>query len=304
MGQKRGTNWTEEELVLLADNYDRGALYCSSILNRSIKAIRKRANDIGLSKVSNKAEYNKHNLVVIISECYSLSEVINRLGLRNAGGNFNTIKKYIKLYNIDTTHFTSAENRLEGLKNYKDRYIKLSNDNLFIENSKSSRSSVKNRIYKENLLPILCVMCGQDELWRGQKMSLILDHINGISNDHRLSNLRLLCPNCNATLDTHCGKHKTTKNAILILENNEVKIKKREKVDKRKLNRNIYNEEQEKYINDILNSGIDFSKHGWVNKVAPIINKSYGKVNIWMKRFMPDFYESSCFKRKRKINYD
>lgn len=82
MGQKRGTKWTEEELVLLADNYDRGALYCSSILNRSIKAIRKRANDIGLSKVSNKAEYNKHNLVVIISECYSLSEVINRLGLR------------------------------------------------------------------------------------------------------------------------------------------------------------------------------------------------------------------------------
>ena len=35
-------------------------------------------------------------------------------------------------------------------------------------------------------------------------MSLILDHINGVNNDNRLENLRIVCPNCNATLDTHC----------------------------------------------------------------------------------------------------
>ncbi len=38
-------------------------------------------------------------------------------------------------------------------------------------------------------------------------MSLVLDHINGISNDHRLENLRIVCPNCAATLDTHCGRN-------------------------------------------------------------------------------------------------
>jgi Zn-finger nucleic acid-binding protein len=38
-------------------------------------------------------------------------------------------------------------------------------------------------------------------------MSLILDHINGVSDDHRLENLRMLCPNCNATLETHCGRN-------------------------------------------------------------------------------------------------
>jgi predicted RNA-binding Zn-ribbon protein involved in translation (DUF1610 family) len=37
-------------------------------------------------------------------------------------------------------------------------------------------------------------------------MSLILDHINGVANDNRLENLRIVCPNCNATLDTHCGR--------------------------------------------------------------------------------------------------
>ena len=36
-------------------------------------------------------------------------------------------------------------------------------------------------------------------------MALILDHINGVADDNRLENLQIVCPNCAATLDTHCG---------------------------------------------------------------------------------------------------
>ena len=43
-------------------------------------------------------------------------------------------------------------------------------------------------------------------MWLGRPMSLILDHINGVSDDNRLENLRIVCPNCAATLDTHCGR--------------------------------------------------------------------------------------------------
>ncbi len=38
-------------------------------------------------------------------------------------------------------------------------------------------------------------------------MSLILDHVNGVPNDNRLENLRIVCPNCAATFDTHCGRN-------------------------------------------------------------------------------------------------
>ena len=56
--------------------------------------------------------------------------------------------------------------------------------------------------------------------------------------------------------------------------------------------------ENKKYVELIINSDIDFSKFGWVSKVSEIINQKPQKVNSWMKRMMPEFYENSCFKRR------
>jgi hypothetical protein len=44
------------------------------------------------------------------------------------------------------------------------------------------------------------------EIWQGRRMSLILDHSNGVADENRLTNLRIVCPNCAPTLDTHCGR--------------------------------------------------------------------------------------------------
>jgi len=68
------------------------------------------------------------------------------------------------------------------------------------------RKNVKRRLLAEGLKEPRCELCSQGEIWRGRPISMILDHINGVRDDHRLENLRMVCPNCAATLDTHCGR--------------------------------------------------------------------------------------------------
>ena len=150
-----------------------------------------------------KINWSKDVLEPIFEKSSSQKEVLEKLGLRSAGGNFNTLRKYIKKYNLDTSHF---------IKNYevvKELSIKnkISLEKILVEKSNYCRNNLKNRLYKEGLKERKCELCGQDENWNGKKMSLILDHINGIYNDNRLNNLRIVCPNCNATLDTHAGKN-------------------------------------------------------------------------------------------------
>jgi hypothetical protein len=79
-------------------------------------------------------------------------------------------------------------------------------DEILIERSTYARSNLKARLYAEGLKTPVCELCGQGTLWQGKPMGLILDHVNGVRDDNRLENLRIVCPNCAATLDTHCGR--------------------------------------------------------------------------------------------------
>jgi len=72
-------------------------------------------------------------------------------------------------------------------------------------------SALKRRLIKEYILPDECKLCGNKD----SDHSRILDHINGVNNDHRLENLRLVCPNCNAALPTHAGRNKRKAGSIV-----------------------------------------------------------------------------------------
>lgn len=52
-----------------------------------------------------------------------------------------------------------------------------------------------------------CKICDLTE-WCGQKIPLILDHINGDPYDNRVQNLRLICSNCDSLLPTYKAKNK------------------------------------------------------------------------------------------------
>jgi 5-methylcytosine-specific restriction endonuclease McrA len=81
-------------------------------------------------------------------------------------------------------------------------------DEIFIENSPyvSNRKTLKRRFIAAFLVSEECAICGQLPVWNGHPLTLQLDHINGINNDHRPENLRLLCPNCHTQTPTYAGK--------------------------------------------------------------------------------------------------
>lgn len=113
------------------------------------------------------------------------------------------MKKYAAIWGISTDHFDPYAGVMERI-----RKPRRSLDKILVEHSTYSRSNLKQRLYEEGLKQPRCELCGQGESWRGRHMSLILDHKNGVRDDNRLDNLQMVCPNCAATLDTHCGRAK------------------------------------------------------------------------------------------------
>lgn len=73
---------------------------------------------------------------------------------------------------------------------------------ILCDNSLTSSSTVKYRVLKERLLLYKCAICGLDPLWNQKQLTLQLDHIDGKRNNHTLTNLRFLCPNCHSQTST------------------------------------------------------------------------------------------------------
>jgi hypothetical protein len=151
--------------------------------------------------------FTEEEVRAAVAASLSYAEALRRLGLRAAGGNHRTIRKYVEhVWRIPVDHFDAGRARAAA-----GRLRALPLTAVLVEGSTYHRGHLKRRLLEEGLKHPECEICGQGELWRGRRMSMVLDHINGVHDDHRLENLRILCPNCNATLDTHCGKHKTRK---------------------------------------------------------------------------------------------
>ena len=136
-----------------------------------------------------------------VAESHSYSEVLRRLGMRPAGGNHALLKKYLDdVWRIPTEHFDSGASVRRRPRTARPL------SEVLVKGSTYSRANLKDRLFREGLKDRNCEMCGQGECWKGRWMSLILDHVNGVPDDNRIENLRIVCPNCAATLDTHCGR--------------------------------------------------------------------------------------------------
>lgn len=73
--------------------------------------------------------------------------------------------------------------------------------------SYSDRGSFKKRILRDGLIEYKCEGCGNLGEWLGKPLVLQLDHKNGNGKEHKIENVRFLCPNCHSQTETWTGKN-------------------------------------------------------------------------------------------------
>lgn len=158
---------------------------------------------------------SKKEFQYLIDKSNSLSDVLRHFGFQPYSSAHRTLKQRIKDEEVNLEQL--EKNRKEFMKKHHQELKNgrtTSDKEIFSENSNYCRQSLKKKIIKENLIEYKCKECGIEDEWNGKSISLQLDHINGINNDHRLENLRFLCPNCHSQTETYGTKRfkkRTTK---------------------------------------------------------------------------------------------
>ena len=122
----------------------------------------------------------------------SIAGLIKLLGYKNeAGGTYSVVKKYLQLYEIDTTHWKgqawSKDKKLKDWSKY------------------ATYQSIKRHLMVER--GHRCEGCGLSE-WKNHKITIELHHVDGNRTNNLPENLELLCPNCHAMTDTWKGRNK------------------------------------------------------------------------------------------------
>ncbi len=135
----------------------------------------------------------------------SIRQLLRLLGLKEAGGNYKQIAKYLAYYNIDTSHFKGkAWNK--GLRGIGKPLLPL--EKILVPNSTFQSYKLKKRLFAAGLKKRACEECDWAKVSEDGRIPLELDHINGDATDNRLENLRILCPNCHSLKVTHRGKNR------------------------------------------------------------------------------------------------
>lgn len=146
-------------------------------------------------------KYSEQDLRTAIVSSTSLAQVLKTLNVAPYGGNYETLRRAIKFFSLDTSHFKGQA----WNKGLKLGYYKTLED--YFNGAPIKTHSLRLRLIKDGIFEHRCLWCNLTE-WLEKPIPLELDHIDGNNKNNSLSNLRLLCPNCHAQTPTYRGKNK------------------------------------------------------------------------------------------------
>ena len=137
------------------------------------------------------------DFVNIVKTCSTMSEACSKIGIH-----FNTFKRKAIKLNCYNPNSGGKGTKKDWIAN---RAIDL-NEILEGKHPQYQTFKLKNRLYSEGIKINQCEICNINS-WNEMTIQCELDHINGNSSDHRLENLRILCPNCHSQTHTFRAKN-------------------------------------------------------------------------------------------------
>ena len=139
---------------------------------------------------------DKQQFIKVCAESDSMASACATLGLH-----FNTFKKYALKFGCYKTNAPG--------KGISKKHVPKINLQEVLDGKHPSYQTykLKNRLIKAGIKKNKCEECGIEE-WNGKSIMIELDHVDGNSTNHRLENLKMLCPNCHSQTDTFRSKNR------------------------------------------------------------------------------------------------
>ena len=138
-------------------------------------------------------------LEVAVANSSSFSGVLRYLGSGVSGSVHGYIKKRIISYNIDYSHFSQSKGNCGGGPRKK-----TVEDILVVIPPEVSTRHRRQHLLYAMLASDIEYKCDMEDcpnpspVWRGQKLALEIDHVDGNWRNCLLENVRFVCPNCHS----------------------------------------------------------------------------------------------------------